>query len=196
MKACIYFHWSLSYNFIKLLWKHCENLGKIIYQRTRVYSKVLFVPSINPCCHLYNVIFPARYNSYEKSNDRLFVCWGLTSFLNIWGHITTVPACSSGTLTNVLPLRIVIPHNTPPRHSIQTQGRPVVVLQIDVERHTWIHNYPLRCLGSYPIEKSFSDLPHTAANAQLYDAVMVVVSQKLGRKSRTTLTTESWTRDL
>ena len=34
---------------------------------------------------------------------RLFVCLGLTSFLNIWGHITTVPACSSGTLTNVLP---------------------------------------------------------------------------------------------
>ena len=25
------------------------------------------------------------------------------SLLNIWGHITTVPACSSGTLTNVLP---------------------------------------------------------------------------------------------
>ena len=33
----------------------------------------------------------------------LFVCLGLTSILNIWGHITTVPACSSGTLTNVLP---------------------------------------------------------------------------------------------
>ena len=31
------------------------------------------------------------------------VCLGLTSLLNIWGHIATVPACSSGTLTNMLP---------------------------------------------------------------------------------------------
>ena len=28
-----------------------------------------------------------------------------------------------------------------PRHSIQTQGRLVVMLSIDVERHTGIHNY-------------------------------------------------------
>ena len=39
----------------------------------------------------------------RKISVCLFVCLGLTSFLNIWGHITTVPACSSGTLTNVLP---------------------------------------------------------------------------------------------
>ena len=39
----------------------------------------------------------------------LFVCLGLTSLWNIWGHITTVPACSSGTLTNVLPHRNAIP---------------------------------------------------------------------------------------
>ena len=31
-----------------------------------------------------------------------FVCWGLMSLLNIWGHITTEPAFSGGTLTNVL----------------------------------------------------------------------------------------------
>ena len=36
-----------------------------------------------------------------------------------------------------------------------------------------------------PTGKSFPDLPHTPANAQLYDAVMVVVSWKLGRKYRT-----------
>ena len=34
---------------------------------------------------------------------------GLTSLWNIWGHITTVPACSSGTLTNVLPHRNAMP---------------------------------------------------------------------------------------
>ena len=66
---------------------------------------------------------------------------------------------------------------TPPsRHSIQTRGRPVAVLSIDVERHTGI---PI--LLSWV--RSFPDLPHTPANAQLYDAVMV--SRKLSRKYRT-----------
>ena len=35
----------------------------------------------------------------------MFVCLGLTSLLNILGHITTVPAYSSGILTDVLPHR-------------------------------------------------------------------------------------------
>ena len=38
----------------------------------------------------------------------LFV-FGLTSLLNICGHITTVPASSSGTLTNELPDRNAMP---------------------------------------------------------------------------------------
>ena len=59
---------------------------------------------------------------------------------------------------------------------------PVVVLSIDVEHPTGINNYPFECLGSDPIGQSFPGLPHTTANAQLYDADMVVVSQKLGRK--------------
>ena len=33
-------------------------------------------------------------------------------------------------------------HDTTPCHSIQTQGRLVVLLSIDVERHTGIYNYP------------------------------------------------------
>ena len=33
-------------------------------------------------------------------------------------------------------------HDPPPRHSIQTRGRPVSVLSIDGERHTGIHSYP------------------------------------------------------
>ena len=33
----------------------------------------------------------------------VFVCWGKTSLLNSIGHITIVTACSSGTLTNMLP---------------------------------------------------------------------------------------------
>ena len=63
-------------------------------------------------------------------------------------------------------------HDTPSRHTIQPRGQPVVVLSIGVERHTGIHD---------PIVKSFPDVPHTPADAQL-DDVMVVVSRKLGRK--------------
>ena len=33
-------------------------------------------------------------------------------------------------------------HDTTSHHSIHTQDQPVVVLSIDVERHTGIHNYP------------------------------------------------------
>ena len=39
----------------------------------------------------------------------LFVCRGLTSFLIIWGHIATMPTCSSDSLTNVLPHRNAMP---------------------------------------------------------------------------------------
>ena len=55
-----------------------------------------------------------------------------------------MPACSNGTVSNVLPHRNACAdtgHDTPSRHSIQTRGRPVAVLSIDVEHHTGIHNY-------------------------------------------------------
>ena len=49
-----------------------------------------------------------------------------------------VPACSSGTLTNVQPHRNAMlqdtGHDTPPRHSIQTRGRPIAVLSIDFRK--------------------------------------------------------------
>ena len=52
-------------------------------------------------------------------------------------------------------------HDTLRRHCIQTQGQPVVVLSIDVERHTGIHNYPCLCLGSYPTGEHSSTTFHT-----------------------------------
>ena len=55
--------------------------------------------------------------------------------LNIWGHITTVPACSSGTLTNVLPHRNAMP---------QTQDmtpHPVTVYRHKADLSMY---YPLR----------------------------------------------------
>ena len=33
-------------------------------------------------------------------------------------------------------------HDTPPRHGIQTQGRPALCYPFDVERHTGIDSYP------------------------------------------------------
>ena len=114
-----------------------------------------------------------------------FVCYlfNVTSLLNICliYHIPTVPTCSSSTLINVMPHRNAMPqtpdiHDTPSSQSLQTQGLPVV-LSIDVARHTGIHNYPFKCLGSDPMGKSFPDLPHTS---HAYDTV--VVSWKLGRK--------------
>ena len=56
-----------------------------------------------------------------------------------------VPACSSGTLTNVLPHRHAMPQTPDMTHhpvTVLIQGRPVAVLSIDVERHTGIHSYP------------------------------------------------------
>ena len=35
-----------------------------------------------------------------------------------------------------------IGHDTPPRYSTQTQGQSVVVLSIEMERQTGLHNYP------------------------------------------------------
>ena len=61
---------------------------------------------------------------YVHVLDFLFVCLGLASLWNIWGHITTVPTCSSGTLTNVLPhwnampqTQDTTPHPTPSQYT-------------------------------------------------------------------------------
>ena len=53
-----------------------------------------------------------------------------------------VPACSSGTLTNVLPHVNAMPQTQDIVHSTQTRGRPVAVLSIDLERDTGTHSYP------------------------------------------------------
>ena len=84
----------------------------------------------------------------------------------------------------VVPMCCHTGHDTPSRHSIQQQDQPVIVLSIDMEHHYYwkLHNCSILCLGPDPIVKSFPDLPLTPANTQLYDAVLVVVSQKIGRK--------------
>ena len=74
----------------------------------------------------------------------IFVCFGYgVAFKHLRSYRDD--ACSSGALTNVLPHRKVMQHTqgmiSTHRHSIQTQGRLVVVLSTDVEGHTGIHNY-------------------------------------------------------
>ena len=97
-----------------------------------------------------------------------------------------MPACSSGTLTKVLPHRNAMP---------QTQNMAPHPVTVNRHRANLSLCYPL--MWNVTLEytathfnvlgtgKSFPDLPHTPANAHLYDAVMVVVSGKLGIEYRT-----------
>ena len=108
-----------------------------------------------------------------------------------------MPACGSRSLTDVLPHRNIMPQtqdmkshpvtvgytDTGPtcRCAINWCGTPhyntqLTILMIWVRRDRYILPRPST---------------HTPANAQMYDAVVVVVSQKLGRKC--TVPTVSWT---
>ena len=57
-------------------------------------------------------------------------CLGLMSLLNIWGHIATVPACSSVTLTNVLPHRNAMPQTQDMTSELVTVCRHGVILSL------------------------------------------------------------------
>ena len=73
---------------------------------------------------LLNPYHFSGWQASTQSSSLVFVCVGLTSLLNIWGHIATEPACSSGTLTLVLPHRNAMP---------QTQD--MTPLPVTVYRH-------------------------------------------------------------
>ena len=99
-----------------------------------------------------------------------------------------VPACSSGTLTNVLPHRNAMPQTQDMKPNPVTVYRQGADLSLcyplmwnDTQEYTATH---VNVLGETSTGKSFPDLPHTPANSQL-DAVMVVNSWKLSRKYRT-----------
>ena len=117
----------------------------------------------------------------------LFVCLGLMSLWNIRSHITTMPVCSSDTLTNVLQHRNAMPQTqdmTPHPVTVYRHGADLLLCyplmwNITLE-YTATHFNVLgeTCPGNP------SPTFHTPANAQL-DAVMVVNSLKLSRKYRT-----------
>ena len=129
------------------------------------------------------------WSSFDTiENVFTFVCLGLMSLLNIWGNITKVSTCSSGTLTNVLPHRNAMPQTQDVthhpvtlymyRHRADLSLCYLLMWNITME-YTTTQFYVLgkNQSGNY----SFRNLPHTPANAQLYDAGMVVVSRKHGR---------------
>ena len=79
-----------------------------------------------------------------RSSFNIVCLFGVIYRFNIRGHMM-VPACSSGTSTCATTLECHAAdtgHDIPTRHSKQTQDQPIIVLSIDVEHHTGIHNYP------------------------------------------------------
>ena len=97
-----------------------------------------------------------------------------------------VPACSSSTLTNVLPHRNAMP---------QTQG--TTLHPVTLYRHraylslcyllmwnTGTSHWKIYIATHFNVLGK-TQQGNTSPNAQLYDAVMVVVSRKLGREYRT-----------
>ena len=127
----------------------------------------------------------------------MFVCcWGFMSLLNIWGHVAAVPTCNSGTLTDVLLHRNAMP---------QTQDmapHPVTVYRrgADLSCFHWCGtshwNTQLPILMSR-VRPDLEILPRPSTHTsktQLYDAVTVVVSRKIGRKW--TIPTRFWSWDL
>ena len=148
-----------------------------------ILEHISFMATLIQCENLY-----IRYLFVMYNKPCLFVCLGLASLWNIWGHITTVPACSSGTLTNVLPHRNAMP---------QTQdmtSHPVTVYRHGADLslcYPFMWNVTLEYTATHfnvfgetrPGNPSPTFHTHQR-NAQL-DAVMVVNSQKFSRKYRT-----------
>ena len=117
--------------------------------------------------------------------------------LNIWGYIATVPACSSGALINVLPHRNAMSQTqdmTPTLSQYTDTGPTCRCATHWCRMSLWNTHLPILMSLVRPNWEIHPDLPLTKANAQLDDAVMVVVSQKLCRKC--TVLAESWTWDL
>ena len=133
--------------------------------------------------HLVQFIFSMWFCWQCRSKNKYFkVCLGLTSLFYIWGHIATVHACSSGTLTKLLQAGMpCCRHRT--WHLIRSQYtdiglicHSVIELFIDVKHYTGIPNYQFKYRGSDQIGIFFPGLPHTPVNALHFDADMAVVS--------------------
>ena len=75
---------------------------ELICENFFMTASLHFIPRIRTTYHRFQSNIMCLGIKGEVCWFCLFVC-GLMLFFNIWVHITTVPSCSSGTLTNVLP---------------------------------------------------------------------------------------------
>ena len=126
----------------------------------------------------------------------LFVCLGLTSLWNIWGHITTVPACSIGTLTNVLPHRKAMPQTQ------DTTPHPVTVYRHGADLslcYPLMLNVTLECTATHfnVLSETRPGNPSlTFHTHQRTLNLMLSLWPTVGSSVESTVPTGSWTWDL
>ena len=129
--------------------------------------------------------FPIAYSGFVFV---LFVL-GLTSLWNIWGHITTVSACNSGTLTNVLPHRNAMPQTQ------DTTPHPVTVYRHGANLslcYPSMRNVTLE----YTAETRPGNPSPTFHTHQRTFNLMLSWWSTVGSSVESTVPTGSWTRDL
>ena len=116
----------------------------------------------------------------------LFVCWGLASLFNIWGHIMAMPACGSDTSIcchTGMPCPDMTPHPvTVYRHRVNLSLCYPLMWNVTME-YTTTHFYVLCQTQSRNPSLTFGTHQQ-----------MVAVSQKLGRNW--TVPSKSWAQDL
>ena len=129
-----------------------------------------------------------------------YVCTYVCLGFNIWCH-NLLRLClfysSSGTLTSVLPHRNAMPQThdmTPLPVTVYRHGAELLMCSQWMWKVTMEYISPHLIVFGQIRPGNPSPTFYTPANAKIYDAVMVVVSQKLRRKCA--VPAESWTRAL
>ena len=125
-----------------------------------------------------------------------FFCLGLTLLLNVWGHITTVPACSSGTLTNVLPHRNAMPQTqdmTPHPDTVYRHGADLSLC------YPFMWNVTLEYTATHfnVLGETRPGNPSPTFHTQQRTLnLMLLWWLTVGSSVESTVPTGSWTRDL
>ena len=126
----------------------------------------------------------------------LFVCLGLTSLWNIWGHITTVPACSSGALTNVLPHRNAMPQTqdtTPHPVTVYRHGANLSLCYLSMWNVTL--EYTATHFNVLGETRPGNPSPTFHTHQRTFN-LMLSWWSTVGSSVESTVPTGSWTRDL
>ena len=117
--------------------------------------------------------------------DPLDCSFRLNVALDICGHIATVAVCNCGILTIVhtgMPCcRHRTRHITPSQYKY-TNTEPTCRCAIDVECHTGSHKYPIWCLRSDLIDKSFPTVHTRSERSTIMLLILVAFNEKLGSR--------------